>query len=201
MNEPKGAEMAQARALTGHFAGETHADDVLVRAAIERPADFGLLYERYLPRIYRYLAARSASPEEAADLAQTVFVRAFHALPRYRPRKSPFAAWLFRIARNAATDAHRRRKATVSWDGLPDPPAPAEAGPAALAEQRERLEHLRSLLEAVTPDKRELLALRFAGGLTCREIATVTGRSESAVKKQLTRTIASLKESYRDELP
>ena len=74
------------------------------------------------------------------------------------------------------------------------------AQPDAIAEKRERLARLRTLLERIEPAKRELLALRFASDLSSREIATVVGKSEAAVKKQLTRTIAQLKEYYRDEV-
>jgi RNA polymerase sigma-70 factor (ECF subfamily) len=74
------------------------------------------------------------------------------------------------------------------------------AQPDAIAEKRERLARLRALLERIEPAKRELLALRFASDLSSREIAAVVGKSETAVKKQLTRTIAQLKEYYRDEL-
>ncbi len=189
------------QAMATAVPADSREDAELVTAALERADDFGVLYERYLPRVYRYLLSRCGSREEAADLTQVAFTRAYDKLGRYRPGRAPFAAWLFRIARNAATDAHRRRKATVSWDGLPDALTAATGEqPDAIAEKRERLAHLRGLLERIEPAKRELLALRFASDLSSREIAAVVGKSESAVKKQLTRTIAQLKEYYRAEL-
>ncbi|HSP55011.1 MAG TPA: sigma-70 family RNA polymerase sigma factor [Dehalococcoidia bacterium] len=175
-------------------------DDVLVAAAADYPEAFGLLYDRYLARVYRYVLARTGSREDAADLTQITFARAFHSLSGYRPARAPFVAWLFRIARNAVTDAHRRRRSTVSLDGLPEVLVSADSlGPEELAEKRERLGRLRGLLAGVGAPSRELLALRFAGGLSAREIAPIVGKSEAAVKKQLTRTIATLKEHYRDE--
>src|SRR5579875_2591933 len=96
------------------------ADEALVRRAQADAVAFAPLYERYLPRVYRYLYARTHDPDDAADLTQTVFVRALAGLPAYRPRGLPFAAWLFRIARNVATDAHRRR------DRRPTESLPAE---------------------------------------------------------------------------
>ena len=179
---------------------ERREDAELVAAALQRPDEFGLLYERYLPGVYRYLLSRCGSREEAADVTQTAFTRACDNLARYQPGRAPFAAWLFRIARNAAADAHRRRRTTVSWDGLPEALTAASAAlPDAIAEKRERLARLRTLLERIEPVKGELLALRFASDLSSREIAAVVGKSEAAVKKQLTRTIAQLKEYYRDE--
>src|SRR5205809_938268 len=59
--------------------------------------------------------------------------------------------------------------------------------------------YLRALLGALGPDTRELLALRFAAGLTFVEIAAVVGKSEAATKKRLARTLQSLKEHYHDD--
>jgi RNA polymerase sigma-70 factor (ECF subfamily) len=192
--------MTQALAAPARLA-ETATDEALVAAARQRPDDFAALYARYMPRVYRYVAARTGNREDAADITQLVFARAFASLPKYRPDRAPFVAWLFRIARNAVTDSHRRRRATVSWDGLPDAVSTIESGnPELVAERREQLTHLRAVLEQIDSTKRELLVLRYAGGLSSKEIATVVGKSESAVKKQLARTIARLKENYRDEL-
>src|SRR5713101_2738528 len=168
------------QAVTATIPAEGREDAELVAAALRRSDDFGLLYERYLPRLYRYLLSRCGSREEAADLAQIVFSKAYDNLSRYRSDKAPFAAWLFRIARNAAADAHRKRRTTVSWDGLPEALTAANgAQPDAIAEKRERLARLRTLLERIEPDKRELLALRFASDLSSREIAAVVGKSEA----------------------
>jgi len=176
-------------------------DEALAAAARETPSDFGALYERHMPRVYRYLLTRTASREDAADLTQLVFMRALDSLASYRPGRAPFVTWLFRIARNAATDAHRRRKSMVSWDGLPEALTAVDGhDPEAATLKRERLSRLREQLERIDTPKRELLALRFAGDLSLRDIASVVGKSEWAVKKQLARTIATLKENYRDEL-
>ncbi len=192
--------MTQVIAAAGVLA-DLGPDEALVAAALEEPAAFGALYERYLPRVYRYMVTRAGSSEEAADLTQLVFVRVFNSLARYRSGRAPFVTWLFRIARNAATDAHRRWKPTVSWDGLPEALTAVDGHePEESALKRERLTRLREHLECIDTWHRELLALRYGSELSLREIAWVVGKSEAAVKKQLARTIAKLKESYRDEL-
>ncbi len=172
-------------------------DGTLIAVAQREPEAFGSLYERYVTRVYRYLRARTRTEEDAADLTQQVFLRAFDAFPTYRAQDVPFAAWLFRIARNAVIDSHRRQRDTRSWDGLPEALQPTDtAGPEAAAIRAESLQRLGDLLLRLDAGKREMLALRFAGGLTAREIALVTGKSEAATKKQLTRTIHYLKEHY-----
>ena len=66
--------------------------------------------------------------------------------------------------------------------------------------ERERWKQLRTALTRLDSDKRDLLALRFTAGLSSREIGLVVGKSESAVKKQLTRTLQSLREELTDEM-
>jgi len=171
----------------------------LITAAQTDPMAFGALYRRYLPRVYRYLRAHAPSPEDAADLTQQVFLQALDALPSYQPRGVPFAVWLFRIARHAAIDAARRRHPALDWDSLPEALHPAdEQGPEAVVLRREALTRLCALLQALDPAKRELLALRFAAGLSAGEIATVVGKRPEAVKKQITRTLQALKEQCYD---
>lgn len=173
-----------------------------IAAAQADPAAFEPLYLRYRARIYHYLRTRLDSDEDAADLAQQVFLQAIDALPRYRPRGAPFAVWLFRIARNAALNLSSRLPGCVSWDALPEIFCSAtEQDPEAIAIRQEALRHLRTLLASLNSEKRELLALRFAAGLTSTQIAALVGKKPEAVKKQITRLLQSLKEHYHYEHP
>ena len=170
----------------------------LIAAAAGRPEAFGELYQRYLSRVYRYLRTRAASGDDARDLTQTVFLRAFTGLARYRRDRTPFAAWLFRIARNAAIDARRRQRPTIPWELVTDMATgeDRDSSPAVRVEERERAAHLRMLIGRLDDHKRELLALKYAAGLSTREIAATLGKSEHAVKKMMTRTLSALKEQY-----
>ncbi|HVB22033.1 MAG TPA: sigma-70 family RNA polymerase sigma factor [Ktedonobacteraceae bacterium] len=175
--------------------GEIDGEATLVAAAKINPTAFEPLYQRYKGRIYRYLFLRLRREEDAADLTQQVFLKALGALPGYRERGLPFAAWLFRIAHHTVSDAYRQEKSAVSWDVLSDDEQLiAEIDLENMVLQQERLAHLRQLLDQLDPYKRELLALRFSAGLSTTEIALVVGKSQAAVKKQLTRTLQGLKE-------
>jgi RNA polymerase sigma-70 factor (ECF subfamily) len=166
------------------------------RARVDVDA-FDELYRRYHRRIFGYLRTYAESPEDAADLTQHVFLRALEALPGYEQKGVPFSAWLFRIARNAATDAYRRRRQTLPWEHIPEAMHPLSSDrPEVAAERREALNELRVLVSRLDPRKQELLALRFAAGLTPAEIAAVVAKSEAAVRKQLYRTIRALQEDY-----
>ncbi|HEY7416489.1 MAG TPA: sigma factor, partial [Ktedonobacteraceae bacterium] len=82
---------------TGYTLDETDGEAALIEAAKTNPAAFEPLYQRYKGRVYRYLFFRLRHEEDAADLTQQVFLKALSALPGYRIRNIPFAAWLFRI--------------------------------------------------------------------------------------------------------
>lgn len=173
-------------------------DEALVEAARRDPEAFGVLYQRYLPQIYRYLRARTGNADDAADLTQQVFLKALAALPGYRPCGRPFITWLLRIARNAVADFYRRRRPTVAFDLVPEATWGAgEESPESVVLRREELVLLQALYLRLDPAKQELLALRFAAGLTVPEIAAVVGKREAAVRKQLQRVVHQLKEQFR----
>jgi len=178
---------------------QADSDDALVKAALAEPKAFGLLYERYYDRVYRYCRARMPGHEESADLAQQVFVRAFDNLHRFRPRGSTFAAWLFRIAHNLVVDVGRRKHlGTIPWAAVPEiaMPPTSDIGPEDAALRTEQLEQLRRAVNALPPDRRDLLVLRFGVGLSIKEIATVIGKSVSATQMRLSRTLEAIRKDY-----
>jgi len=185
-----------------HASSTPDADEAeLVSAAQAHPSAFALLYQRYLPRVYHYVRARLETDDDAADLTQQIFLQALDALPSYQPRGAPFVAWLFQIARHAVIDRHRRRKNVLSWDALPvafHTPTGYQDLDARLVHQ-ERLARLKTLLAELDPLQRELLALRFAAGLSAPQIALVVGKRPAAVKKQLSRLLQTLKEQYHEQ--
>ncbi len=159
------------------------------------PSTFGLLYQQHRLSVYRYLRARTQSDDDALELAAVTFERAFTNLARFRRRDGGVHAWLLRIARNTAIDAHRRRRPTV------DLAASGGALSRLAVEQDRRARERAEVLDLVArlPDlQREALLLRYAGGLTAKEIGAVIGKREGAVQKQIERGIAALREAIND---
>jgi RNA polymerase sigma-70 factor (ECF subfamily) len=173
-------------------------DAALVRAAQEDPAAFAALYRRYRDRVYAYVRTRTRSAEDAADLTQQVFMQALDALPRLRMEQATIAAWLVRIAHNLVATYHQRYRSTLAWDLIPEALHPLADDLEDQVERREALGWLESALCTCSPSAREVLALHYAARLNIAEIAAVVSRSEAAVKKQLTRTLHTLKEQYHD---
>lgn len=177
---------------------ERERDEELALAAGSDPAAFGLLYDRHRLAVFRYLRSRTRTEDDAAELTAVSFERALAAIHRYRPAGGGFPAWLLRIARNAAIDAARRgRPAAALPVDVRDDRSSVTPEAAVLA-----VETRRALREAVDrlPDlQREAIALRYAARLTAREIGEVIGRSETATQKLLSRALAAIRETYRDD--
>jgi RNA polymerase sigma-70 factor (ECF subfamily) len=104
-----------------------------------------------------------------------------------------------RIAHNLAANYHKRHRHTLAWDFLPEAlqPVAAEALDDRIVQQ-ESIASLGAVLRTCSVGTREILALHYAARLTVAETASAVGKSEAAVKKQLSRTIHTLKEQYRE---
>jgi RNA polymerase sigma-70 factor, ECF subfamily len=147
------------------------------------------LYRLHVDRIYAYLAANVGNPHDAEDLTTQTFMRMIVSLPRYRPSTTPFAAWLFRIARNLAVD-HFRAAARARARFQPAPVRDASAEDEALSVLDR--ETLRRELATLSLGQREVLTLKFVCGLTNAEVASVLSKTEGAVKALERRALRTL---------
>ena len=166
----------------------------LVAQAGTEPAAFAAIYDHYFPRVYTYVRYRISDAGAADDVTAQVFERTLVSIGRYRLERAPFGAWLFAIARNAVTDYLRaqKRRRWLSLD-IVRHQASAELQPEGAAIQSEnRTEHVAA--EARLSDReRDLIALKFAAGLTNRRIAELTGLSASNVGVIVYRAVRRLR--------
>ncbi len=174
----------------------------LIRRAAEDPEAFGLLYERYVRRIYNYIFYRTGNHQDAEDLTARVFQRALKHVPNYEDKGVPFSAWLYRIAHNLVANWHRdrsRRPVVSLEDHVHLRPAGAHPEQETIAgEERERL------LEAVRrlpPERQQLLILKFVERMSNAEIGAIMGRTEGAIKSLYHRTLIALREEMAKEEP
>ena len=167
-------------------------DDDLALAARDDSAAFEALYVRHTTAVYRYLRTRTTNEDDAADLTALTFERAWAAIGGYRTGGSGVRAWLLRIARNAAIDHGRRRLAAPQ----PERQRLRDDGLEAQLVADEDAADLRRRVAMLPADQRDAIVLRFATGLTAREIGTVLGKSEAASQKLVSRGLASLREAY-----
>lgn len=176
---------------------ETGDDLTLARAAQGDQEAFGLLYERYVGRIYNYVYYRTGNIYDAEDLTERVFLRAMRHIPNYHDRGLPFTAWLYRIAHNLVANWHRdnsRRKEIPLDDGL-QTVYRGEHPELELLLSEER-GHLLTVIRKLPAERQQLLILKFVEHLSNAEIGQIMGRSEGAVKSLYHRTLITM----RDEL-
>src|SRR5438477_8085805 len=178
--------------MRGPLVLRSHDVDDLIRRAQQRDAAaFDALLELFAERVFRFVRSR-VPPEDAEDIAQQVFVQVIAALPGYRDRGLPFAAWIFRIARNAVIDASRTRHNHLPLDvALPTTsqlPGPAEAAEA--ADDRRGLARALAILPA---EQRDVIAYRFFADLSTQELAAAMGRTEGSVRVLQFRALRALR--------
>lgn len=179
---------------------EEISDSELLAQAKEDPEAFGILYERYVARIYRYLYYRTGNSQDAEDLTARTFYRALRSLPRYQDRGLPFTAWLYRIAHNAVANwmRDRSRRPVVALDAVGGTSS-HERQPHEAVEKREEEERLLQAVRRLPTERQELLILKLVEGMSNAEIGAVMGRSEGAVKSLYHRTLVALREEMLTE--
>jgi RNA polymerase sigma-70 factor (ECF subfamily) len=167
----------------------------LVERAKTDPEAFGILYERYVNRVYSYIYYRVGNHHDAEDLTARTFHRALDHIDHYVQRGAPFSAWLYRIAHNLVANWHRdhSRRKVVSLEDVNLSP-PLREGPQYLAEQREEEDELLAAVRRLPADRQQLLILKFVEEMSNTQIGTVMGRSEGAIKSLYHRTLLSLRE-------
>lgn len=165
-----------------------------VYAAQRDPAGFAALYHRYLDSVYSYAFYQLGDHHDAEDATARTFMAALRAIGSFRNEGASFRAWLFRIAHNTVANAHRTRarKRTEPMDAIPNEPPAPDADPAGLALRAEEGRRIRTAVAGLPEDRRQVVLLRFADGLTAREIGEVLDRSEGAVRVLLHRALKDL---------
>ncbi|HEY57811.1 MAG TPA: sigma-70 family RNA polymerase sigma factor [Anaerolineae bacterium] len=173
------------------------------RALVERATQgdreaFGVLYQRYVQRIYNYIYYRVGHAVEAEDLTARVFYRAMRSMPRYKERGLPFSAFLYRIAHNLVANWHRdsKRRPEIPLEDAWLPPR-AEGDPEDKLILNEERERLLQAIRRLPPERQELLIFKFVDRLSNAEIGQIMGRSEGAIKSLYHRTLVALRAELR----
>lgn len=159
-----------------------------------RATDWDATFAEQLPRIYNFFRYRVGAGPVAEDLTAATFEKAWRARDRYRRDRAAFGTWLIAVARNVAIDHFRSARASVPLEeaaGIPGGPNPEE-----IAERRSDEDRLGRLLARRTEREREILALKYGAEYTNRDIARVTGLSESNVGTILHRAVQALRTDW-----
>lgn len=178
MSESELSELSDAKLVARAQSGESDA--------------FGVLYERYVEQIYRYVRSRVTLKRDAEDLTESVFVRSYEALDRYEERGHPYSAFLYQVARNVLVDHYRRPEE----EGLEEsPPLVATGlGLEGRIERDEEVERIQRAMAELPDDYQEVIRLRVLMSLPTATAAEWLDRSEGAVRVLLYRALKSLRQ-------
>lgn len=157
------------------------------------------LYRDAAPRVLRFLRARNAPEPE--DILGDVFVKAVRNLESFTGGQRDFHAWLLTIARNRVIDLSRsalRRPQLLGTDGLEEMVAEG-TDPADLAERRSMGMRVRSVIDGLSPDQRDVMMLRILSELSLEETARTLGKSLGAVKALQVRATAQIRRRMPQE--
>ena len=182
------------------------------RARANDPAAFDELVQRYKQRIYGTIYHMTSNHEDANDLAQETFIRAYKNLHRFKGDSS-FYTWIYRIAVNTTINflnSHRRRsKNFLSLDDvdarIQDDPDFIERtsgeGPSGEVAANELMEQINTALQRLSPDHRLVVTLYDIQGLSHAEVAKITNSSEGTVRSRLYYARLQLQQLLKRYLP
>ncbi len=148
-------------------------------------------YRLHRERVYWYFRTRTGSPEDADDLTQQTFAKAWAALSKPDAQCDATAVWLFTIARHLVVDRHRQARRR-GWLTTPLPDIASSDDTESEVEYADEYRQVRSIVSDLPKDKQDLIALRFAAGLTIPDIARLIKRTPEATRKQLSRTLQQI---------
>jgi RNA polymerase sigma-70 factor (ECF subfamily) len=180
----------------GVNSAEREEDAALARRAGSGEAEaFGVLYDRYVDAVYRYVFYRVRNEAEAEDVTSEVFMRALRAIPKYEPRQA-FLAWLYRIARNAVIDRSRRlgaRQQVSFEDALAHPNADQVVNPDSALLAGSDASVVRAAMRQLTPLQQEILVLRYVEGLDTKAISRLVGKRDGTIRGIEFRALSALR--------
>jgi len=173
---------------------EISEEEALKRAAQGDRESFGVIYDRYLTRIYNYIYYRTGNQHDAEDLTSQVFSRALKHITNYQDRGVPFSAWLYRIAHNLVANWHRDRSRKQEYaleDGIWS--SKESDMPESVLLRVEQHDEILELIRDIPEDRQILIILKFVDYMSNAEIGKIMGKTEGAIKSLYHRTLLSLR--------
>ena len=158
---------------------------------------FAMLYELFMPRVYRYISFRISDENMAQDLTSIVFEKALTKFGGFNPQKASFSTWIFTIACNTVIDHYRVYKkhedvvTNVETKTMAQYPSPEDE-----VIKAENTKRLRIFLSRLNKREQEAIILKYSNGMSNREIGEILNLTETNVGSILCRTIRKLRDSF-----
>ena len=168
-------------------------ESLVAQAAGGDTEAFGRIYDIYADRIYRHIYYRTSNIEDARDLTQEVFVKAWQALPKYKRTKTPFLGWLFTISHNRVIDYYRTKK---DYSYLKDEIVMEDSkrSPEKLVEDQFTQQEVRRAILQLPEDQQQVILMSFIEGFEYSEIASALNKSEGNIRVIVHRALKKMRE-------
>jgi RNA polymerase sigma-70 factor (ECF subfamily) len=168
-------------------------EELVVQAQSGIADAFGLIYDKFVDQIYRYVYYR-VPKEDAEDITGMVFLKAWEKIYQYVPKKSTFSAWLFRIAHNLVVDNYRLKKDVEFTELSVDiPEYRREHNPIKMAEVNFSSDQLRLAISKLKKGYKQIVILKFINEMSNAEIAEIVKKSEGSVRILQFRALKALR--------
>ena len=178
--------------------GYTDLKEVIAKAKAGDKDAFSYIYNKYYTPVYRYIYFRTGRSNEAEDLAQEVFIKAYKAFGNYTYSDHDPLAYFYTIARNTLIDRSRKKKIVlVDEDSTPDVADPGLQRDQELMRDDDAKELHRNIAR-LPKEQQDVIILRFIQELSTKEIAAVLGTKAEAVRKLQSRGLKSLREIFNE---
>lgn len=156
---------------------------------------FGLIYDKYVKKIYNFIYYKTFHKETAEDILSQVFFKALNKINSYNPNSGSFSSWIYKIARNQIIDHYRTKKNNINIEDVWN----IEDGSniSLDAENKIKLEQVKKYLSKYSAEQRDIIILKLWEEMSYKEIAEIMGKSEAGCKMMFSRAINKL----RQEMP
>lgn len=172
----------------------------LIERARRRDAQaFGVLYNIYFDKIYKYVYYKIKRKEEAEDLTGLVFLKAWEAIENFRWQGYPFSTWLYRIAHNQLVDTYRTHRETLPLEFVERDDSGID--PFEAVERASLLTQIRVALKHLTYEQQRVVTLRYFEGYSISEIAAMMNKGPDAIRALQHRALRVLQPRMRSGEP
>lgn len=174
---------------------EINDKDIVVLCQAGDFEQFGILYDKYVKRIYEFICFRTSHKETAEDLTSKTFMKALEGIKSFNADKGSFSSWLYTIARNSVIDHYRVSKNVSDLSQAFDLASSDDLE--SDQDIKNKLEEVKAYLEKLKPEQREIIMMRVWEGLSYKEIAEIIGKSEDNCKVIFSRAINLLRKDLQ----
>jgi RNA polymerase sigma-70 factor (ECF subfamily) len=170
-------------------------EDYLVQQEIKRDRTaFTVLYEHHVDRVYRHVYYKVSNQDDAEDITQETFLKAWQGIDKYQKTSAPFVTWLLTIAGNLVIDHYRKRqKAVVTEELYEKERGNMVPGPETEAELDFNNSVMKKAVLKLNGDKQKVIMMHFIDDLSYEEIAGALKKSEGAIRVIQYRALSDLR--------